>query len=153
MLMPSPSNSQHSISGGRVAIASKLAIGVSLDDRGGRSGGCELLSAGHPQRLQLAVAPAPHVAPVSDALPYVVERLPGQALAGEDVGDPGGVGGQALGGDPAGGGLARDALLGAEEALAWGQNQLAPWRWRRQLLVRRPRIGLQLVECLAEAGD
>ena len=57
--------------------------------------------AGDPQRPELAVAAAADVAAVGDALADVVERLAGQPLAGQDVGDARRVGGERLGRDPA----------------------------------------------------
>ena len=82
----------------------------------------------------------------------VVQRLLGQPLARQHVGDPGRVGGQRLGGDPARGVGHRHRLLRAQERVTGRHGQLAPRRRRRELLQPAVAAAAQRAHHLAERG-
>ena len=95
----------------------------------------------HADGFQRPVARAAHQAAVGDAVGDVGERRHGQALAGEHVRDPGRVGRQRLGRDPALRGGEGDHLLPGQERLARRELGRAPGR---RLGERRQRLLLFL---------
>src|SRR4051794_15256880 len=87
----------------------------------------------HPERPQPPVARAAKAAAELERPVDVVERLRRQDLAGEHVGDAGGIGGERLGCDPPDRLLHRYHLLRREERLAGPHDELAPGRRRREV--------------------
>src|ERR1700759_1505787 len=91
---------------------------------GGGRGGARSGSLGdHAQGAELAVGGAAQAAPELERLLDVVERLAGQALAGQHVRHTRRVRGERLGGDASRGVANGDDLLGSEERLARAHDE------------------------------